>query len=393
MQSNSDGGGGRDDGAAEVDVLVIGAGQAGLGTAYWLRRRAPELSVLLVDRADRVGQSWIDRWDSLRLFTPRRFSALPGAAFPAGDEACPDRLEMADYLQGYAGRFGFDIRLGTSVQRVRRVEGAFRVTTSAVTTSAGITTAGTTTAGTTPAFSASHVVVATGPFHDPMVPEAAARLGPGVRQRHSYDYRRPADLPGPAVTVVGGANSAAQLALELEGAGRQVTLVAPRVPWYVPARVLGLSSYDWMSKLGLLDADADGVLGRYIRRRGDPVFGRELRGALRQGRIQLLPHPVVGAEEKALRLADGTRVEVSDVLWCTGFRSRYDWLEVPGALDRLGRPRHDGGASPVEGLSWMGLPWQTRVDSSIIVGVDGDARRTAERIAAAMRSPVTEGRL
>lgn len=347
-----------------VDVLIIGAGQAGLGTAYWLSRSAPELSVLLVDRAKRIGQSWVDRWDSLRLFTPRRFSTLPGSEFPAGDDRCPSRLEMADYLQDYADALGFPVLLNTPVECVGQVSGGFEVT-------AGVHK-----------LTAQHVVVATGPFHDPAVPAAAAKLSPEVRQVHSYDYRRPEDLPGAEVAVVGGGNSAAQLALEL-AEHRLVTLVSPGQPWFVPASVTGLSSYAWMSKLGILDADAGGPIARYLRRRGDAIFGRALRVPLKRGRIRLLPHRVVDAQDTTLHLEDGTRLAVSDVLWCTGFHARYDWLRVPGALDAHDQPRHTRGASPVEGLHWMGLPWQSRVASSIIYGVDADARWTAERIEAA----------
>ncbi len=352
-------------GSERVDVLVIGAGQAGLGTAYELGRRAPDLSVLVVDGTPRAGQAWLDRWDSLRLFTPRRFSELPGLRFPAGPTRCPDRVEMAAYLQEYVRAHRIRVRTGSRVERVTRTTEGFLV-------EAGGWRA-----------AARHVVVATGPFHDRFVPPAATELGPGVRQLHSYDYRSPDDLPEREVVVVGGGNSAAQLALELAEV-REVTMVTPRAPWFVPSQVLGVSTYHVMEWFGILQADPDGPVGRYVRRRGDPVFGKELQPLLRDGRVRLRASRVVGAEADRLLLADGSSVRTQAVLWCTGFHSTFPWLEVPGALDAEGAPRSQSGASPVPGLHWMGLPWQSRLDSSIVHGVHADARRTARGIVEAL---------
>jgi len=344
-----------------LDVLVVGAGQAGLATGYWLRRLAPHLRVAIVDAAPELGEAWRRRRESLRLFTPRAFSALPGLPFPAGSTPCPDRLEMAAYLQNYADHFQLPVHTGV---RVQDVTPGF-----AVTTSAGRLTA-------------RHVVVATGPFHDPVIPAAAGDLDPSVPQRHTYAYRGPADIPTDEVTIVGGGNSAAQIALELT-ASHRVTLVAPREPWFVPARVLGLSSYRWMSWLGILDADVEGRVVRRVRRRGDPIFGRELRRPLRRGELVLRTSRVVGATGRTLTLADGSTVPAPAVVWCTGFHATYDWLRVPGSLDAGGNPEHHRGASPVTGLHWMGLPWQETLSSSIIHGAGGDARLCAERVIAA----------
>jgi putative flavoprotein involved in K+ transport len=341
-------------------VLVVGAGQAGLATGYWLRRLAPDLEVALVDAAEALGDTWRQRWDSLRLFTPRTFSALPGLKFPTGSSVYPDRLEMADYLETYAVRFDLPVHTGA---RVQGVTPGFTVATSA-----GPVTA-------------RHVVLASGPFHHPLVPTAADDLDPSIPQLHSYDYRGPADIPTEEVVVVGGGNSAAQIALELSRSHR-VTLVAPREPWFVPARVLGLSSYHWMSWLGILDADVEGRVVRYVRRRGDAIFGRELRDQLRRGQVAMRTSRVVGAAGRSLTLADGSTVPTTAVVWCTGFHTDFDWLRVPGAVDAAGNPVHDRGTSPIPGLHWMGLPWQETLSSSIIYGTGPDARRCAERISA-----------
>ncbi|MDQ3423260.1 MAG: FAD-dependent oxidoreductase [Actinomycetota bacterium] len=347
----------------EVDVLVVGAGQAGLGAAYWLTRR-PGLRVLVVDRAP-VGRSWVDRWDSLVLFTPRRFSGLPGLRFPSGPTRCPTRLEMADYLRRYAAHPDLPVRTGVDVQRLTRAGDAFIVETSAS------------------SMCAAQVVVATGPFHRRYVPDAADGLSPEIVQLHSYDYRSPGHIPDGDVRVVGGGNSAAQLAAEL-AATHAVTVAAPGPPWYLPVSLLRIDMYWWSYLTGVLNADRDSRAFRYVRRRGDAVVGRQLRELVRTGRVRLLPHRVVGAADCSAELADGTRLEVSSVLWCTGFRPDTSWVDVPEALDDSGGPLHTGGASPVAGLHLMGLPWQTRLNSSIIDGVDRDARTVADRVGRAV---------
>ena len=349
----------------DLDVVVVGAGQAGLGTAYWLQRLgAPSLQVL---DAEPVGESWRQRWDSLQLFTPRRFSGLPGLPFPRGTTRSPSRLEMADYLGAYAARFCLPVRTAVRVECVQQAGTGF-----ALTTSDGPVTA-------------RQVVLASGPFRRPHVPAAAGGLDPSVHQLHSLHYRRPSDIPAGRVLVVGGGNSAAQLALEL-AATHDVTVASPGPLWFLPEDVLGVSMYWWTLLTGVLNAGGEARVSRYIRGRGDAIVGRQLQSLIRQGRVRLLPHRVVSAEGDRIGLADGSQVQVAAVLWCTGFRPDTGWVDVPGALDETGAPLHEAGASPVPGLHWMGLPWQTRLNSSIIDGVDRDARRTARRVLAGLPS-------
>lgn len=351
----------------QVDVLVVGAGQAGLGAAYHLAREGVA-DVVVAEAADAVGQAWRDRWDSLRLFTPRRFSSLPGLPFPAGPAASPSRLEMAAYLEFYATRFELPVRAATPVLRLSRAGSAFRAETPGAT------------------LLARHVVVATGAYHRPRVPAAAADLDGSVHQLHSSSYRSPADVPDGPVLVVGGGNSAAQLALELAGR-HAVTIAAPVVPRFLPERVLGVSIYWWLLLSGVLNAGTATPVGRFLHDRHEAVLGRQLRGPLRRGELDLIPARVVSADGPRVCLADGTALAPRTVLWCTGFDPDTGWIDVAGALADSGEPRHVRGASPVPGLHWMGLPWQTRVNSSLVDGVDRDARLTARRIAAALREP------
>lgn len=344
-----------------VEVLIVGAGQAGLGTGYWLSRRT-SASFLIVDAAPQPGQSWCDRWESLTLFTPRRFSGLPGLRFPKGQTRYPTRTEMQAYLGQYARRFDLPVHLDTRIEAVEPAEGGgFLARTSRGT------------------ISARHVVVATGPFSRPARPAAADGLDAEVHQLHSSDYKRPSDIPPGDVLVVGGGNSAAQLAVEL-AASHRVTVAAPQPLWYLPAEILGISLYWWIYATGILNAGVHSSVGRYVRERGDAIIGSQLTHLVDDGTVRLHLSPVATGQGRTLTLADGTRLTPSTVLWCTGFRPSYPWLRVPGALDADGAPLHQAGASPVPGLSWMGLPWQTRLNSSIADGVDRDAQALVSRL-------------
>jgi len=293
-----------------VEVLIVGAGQAGLGTGYWLARRTTA-SFLIVDASSQPGQSWCDRWDSLTLFTPRRFSGLPGLRFPKGQARYPTRTEMSAYLGQYARRFELPVQLDTRIETVEPAEGG-----------------------------------------------------------------------GFLARTRGGGNSAAQLAVEL-AASHRVTVAAPQPLWYLPEEILGISLYWWIYVTGILNAGSNSSVGRYVRERGDAIIGRQLAHLVDQGTVRLLLSPVAAGHGRTLSLADGTRLTPSTVLWCTG----YSWLDVPGALDADGAPLHQAGASPVPGLSWMGLPWQTRLNSSIADGVDRDAQALVDRLRTSTSTP------
>ena len=353
----------RPNGDTDVDVLVVGAGQAGLGTGYWLARRT-DLSFLIIDGDERVGDSWRRRWDSLVLFTPRRFSSLPGTPMPRGPGEYANKDQTADYLAGFADSQGLPVRLHT---RVLALEpdgaGGFVADT------------------TTGSIRARHVVVASGPYRTPFVPDDADGLDPSVVQLHSSAYRNPGDLPGKEVLVVGAGNSAAQLAVEL-AASRRVTVAAPGGMWFLPARVLGVSLYWWLWLTGILNGPSGSPVSRMVRARGDGIIGRDLQSLVAAGTVRMLTERVCGAEGRAVLLADGTQVRADAVLWCTGFRPDHAWLRVPGALDEQGRPVHHAGRSPMPRLHWVGLPWQTRLNSGIIDGVDRDAREAVRRIMA-----------
>ncbi|SFB56134.1 putative flavoprotein involved in K+ transport [Amycolatopsis marina] len=342
-----------------LDVIVIGGGQAGLGMGYRLRQAG--LSFTIVDERPRTGDVWRDRWDSLRLFTPRPFVNLPGLKAPGDMQYYPTKDEIADYLQRYREQFDLPVRNGFRVQSLQSRNGVFAAT------------------GDDETLEAKAVVIAAGPFHTPHVPACAHQLDSAVRQLHSQDYRRPDDLGPGNVLVVGGGNSATQIAEELS-AGRRVTIATNGQIAYAPKTIAGVSLFWFMHLTGMLRADKDAWVSRYARPHSDTVIGFNLRKLIDQHVVRHIPHRVTDCDGREVAFADGTREGFDNVLWCTGFRPGYEWLKVVNALDEAGSPQQTRGISPVPGLYWLGHPWQNRLNSALLNGVDMETRQLMRHI-------------
>ena len=342
-----------------LDVLVIGAGQSGLGLGYHLRRAG--LRFTIVDAATSLGESWRSRWDSLRLFTPAEYCSLPGLPFPAPGGTYPSKDAVAGYLQTYAETFDLPVQLNTVVRQVTRNED------------------GTFTAGTDRGtIRARQVVVATGPFQTPVIPDLAAGLSASVVQLHSATYRRPDDVPAGHVVVVGAGNSGLQIAEELAAAGRDVTVAVGSRPRTIRQRPLGKDLFWWLTRTRLIDITSGNRLAGKFQTR-ELVIGTSWR-SLRRAGVALRPR-LTGTQGHVVQFSDGGHERVDGVVWATGFRSEYDWLNVPGAIVD-GKPRHTRGVSPVEGLSFLGLPWQHTRGSALLGFVQDDAAWLANHLTA-----------
>jgi putative flavoprotein involved in K+ transport len=336
-------------GSVPFDVLVVGAGQSGLSIAWHLARRG--VRYLVIDAAPDIGHSWRTRWDSLRLFTSARYDGLPGEGFPGDPESYPSKDEVADYLAGYADRNAFPIQTGTRVIRLVPYGGGL-----AAHTTQGV-------------LYARQVVVATGAFQAAAVPTIDGSFS--VPAVHSSDYRRPTDLPDGRVLVVGGANSGLQIAAELVRS-REVVLASGANPPAVPQRLLGRDLFWWLTRLGLMDKATDSRLATRMRARGDLVVGTSRR-TLQAAGVDFRPR-LVGASGRAASFADGSSTDVESVVWATGFRPDYSWIDAPAVTDGAGTPRHDGGRSlAVPGLWFLGLPWQRTRGSALLGFVQRDA--------------------
>ena len=296
----------------ELDVLVIGAGHGGLAMGHHLDRLGRRY--LIVDRATRVGTSWRERWDALRLFTASVVSGLPGLPMAVADPF-PSKDQVADYQERYAAWRGLALRLGVDVRRVRPVPGGFLAET-----------------GEAPIF-ARRVVVATGVFRDPLVPSWAADLSPDVFQTHASRYRDPSGVPGERALVVGTGASGCEIALDLALTRPVVLAVGTRVP---PAPRLFSSIFAWRIARLRDDVlrDRDLPLPWPLRaRRYEP---RALGRAIREGRIEIVPRAVASTDGGVV-CADGRRIEADAIVWATGYRPDFGWIDGLGDIPRDAR--------------------------------------------------------
>jgi putative flavoprotein involved in K+ transport len=341
-----------------VDVAVIGAGQAGLVMGYFLARQGRRFVIL--EGADSIGAAWRSRWDSLVLFTPRRYSALAGLAFPGDPEGYPTRDEVIAYLEQYAATFELPVELSSPVRSLTEGNDRFVV---------GLEDR---------RLEANQVVVATGPFQIPNVPALSGELAPELFQTHSTGYMRPSDVPDGRVVVVGGGNTGYQIAQELS-ATHQVHLAVGSRQTPLPQRFLGHDLFWWLTKTGLIKKTVDTRIGGRLRYR-DTLIGSSPRELRKRHGVGLKPR-VVTASGRTISFADGSELDVDAVIWATGYRSDYSWIEFP-VHDQYGRVCHRRGVTDVPGLYFLGLSWQYTRGSALIGWVKDDAAFLAERIAA-----------
>ena len=353
-----------DDAAGVLDTLVIGGGQAGLAMGHYLKRQGR--GFLILDANPRIGDTWRLRWDTLRLFTPAKYDGLPGMPFPGDGLSFPTKDDLADYLEAYAARFDLPVRTGVRVEELRHEQGRF------VASSDGRR------------WEARNVVVATGSTQAPRVPDFARGLSPSITQLHSSRYRNPGQLQHGPVLVVGLGNSGAEIALEVSRTHR--TLVAGKPGGELPVRhgrtaarfVLPLVRF-----VGLHVLTVDTPLGRKAAPRmlahAHPLIRTKQKDLAAAG-VEFVPR-VTGVQDGKPVVA-GSPLEVSNVIWCTGYRESFDWIE-PQVFDGNGRPRqHRGISTDVPGLFFLGEEFMYAAASATLPGSCRDARYLARRIPA-----------
>jgi putative flavoprotein involved in K+ transport len=337
------------------DVVVIGAGQAGLAIGYFLGRAGRRF--VIVDRADSIAAAWRSRWDSLTLFTPRRYDSLPGLAFAGEPDGYPRRDKVIAYLEQYAAAFELPIELKSGVRSLNADGGGFLVALE------------------DRQIEADQVVVATGPFQLPRVPALADELAPDVFQTHSTGYNRPSDVPEGTVLVVGGGNTGFQIAQEL-AATHAVHLAVGSRQMPLPQIFFGRDLFWWLTKTRLLKKTVESRLGRRMRDR-DTLVGSSPRQLKRAG-VELKPR-AVAASGRTVSFADGSELDVDAVIWATGYRPDHSWIKLPVA-DANGRLLHRRGVTEVPGLYFLGLSWQHTRGSALLGWVRDDAEFIVEQI-------------
>lgn len=353
-----------------LDTAVVGAGAAGLIVGKLFADRGASFE--LFDDHSRIGDSWRERYRSLRLFSPRPFLSLPGLRPDISRFGYPTGAQMADYLERYAQHFELPVRLSTKVVSLTRpaLDGPFRLDL-----------------GDGDEVLAERVVVTTGAHRIPIVPALARELDPSIRQLHSVDYQGPEQLADGPVLVVGAGNSGTDVALEAARNGHAVTL-AGRHPGHVPVNIdnpIGsLMSGIFIRKL--LNTTIDSAKGRAMKAQ-----------ALHHG-VMLIRNKVAHLERAGVRLvgridrieagrpvtADGTPIDAATVVWCTGSGPDLGWIDIDGVTDAAGSPvEHRGLASGCPGLAFVGMPFQYSALSATLMGMARDAEYVVEVLSGA----------
>lgn len=362
------------------ETVIIGAGQAGMAAGHHLAKRG--IDFVILEANPRIGDNWRSRWDSLRLYSPARYDSLPGLPFPGPRSHYPSGNEMADYLETYAAHEELPIRTGVGVRGVRATDGGGY----AIETTDG-------------RLEASQVVVATGAFQHPHVPEFASELDPGIRQLHSSQYRTPAQLADGRVLVVGVSHSGADVAHESARSGHRTFLSGKlhgQLPFSVDSR-RGRIAWPIMKFVAWNVLTLRTPIGRKmapeIRKGGAPLL-RIRRQELLQAGVEMHGARTVGVQNGKPMLADGQVLDVATVVWCTGFRPHFRWVE-PATIGEDGWPIENRGVVPTSpGLYFLGIPFQFGFTSMLVVGAGRDAAYVADRIAAraGSRAARLEGR-
>jgi putative flavoprotein involved in K+ transport len=356
-------------GSERFETVIIGGGQAGLATGYHLKKR--DRPFVILDAHERIGDAWRTRWDSLRLFTPARYDGLPGWPFPASAWSFPTKDEMANYLEAYAERFDLPVRTGVAVDTLSRQGDRYIVSSGAH------------------RFEAEQVVVASGAHHVPKIPSFAAELDPDIVQLHSKEYRGPHQLRDGDVLLVGAGNSGAEIGAEVSRTHRtwlsgpntgQIPVRHGSFPARFGFRVFRFVMHHVMTK----GTPIGRRVGPKFLAGGDPlvrVRGKDLAAA----GVERVPR-VVAVRDGLPVLEDDRILDVANVIWCTGFRSDFGWIDLP-VFGENGQPVHDRGVVASEpGLYFVGLVFLYSLSSDVLPSRMRDAKYIAKHIASLERS-------
>jgi putative flavoprotein involved in K+ transport len=341
---------------ALTDVIIIGAGQAGLAAAYYCKKQ--QLRFAIVDGSKRIGDSWRNRYDSLVLFTPRRWNSLPGLPFPGLPGGYPDKNEVANYLESYATFFNFPIQLETRVLKLEKQDNVFTVTTDRG------------------QLHSSAVIIAAGAFQKAYTPKVRRSVSL-IPEIHSSHYKNPTQIPHGNVLVIGSGNSAAQIAIDLHATHR-VTLSLNKKLRFISNRGLTMRM-SLLSALKVLDAPTNSWRGKVLHRSARGlVVGKSLKTLIKTGKVEVRPEIQEINGEKVI-FKDGSTLTPRQIIWATGFKPDMNWVAIPGATQN-GTPAQQAGVSLISGLYYVGQRWQSSVKSELLWGVSSDAQSVVTKL-------------
>jgi putative flavoprotein involved in K+ transport len=348
-----------------VDTVIIGAGQAGLAAAYYLQQQG--IDFRLLEAAATAGAAWATRYKSLRLFSPAWASGLPGHPWPGPALRYPTCTETTEYLQEYAAHFRFPIDAN---QRVVRLATAPSQAGYEVLTHAGR------------CYLTRRVIVATGPYTSPHLPEWATQIPTHVAQLHSRDYQQPPQLPGSgAVAVVGSGNSALQIAADIAATGRPVAVAFDEKTPAVPNNQL---MWAFLTATGLLRLPRHTALGRWMQGRPEPVVSGDLARLRRFANATFIGRAMGAGPDGGLQGRHAASPPLDAIVWATGYRPDYRWIDLP-IIAPDGHPQHQRGLTAASGVAFLGLNWLDSRNSALLNGAGADAQRVVQAL---LRQPL-----
>lgn len=341
------------------DFVIIGAAQAGLSMAYFLKQKQKDF--LIIDREDQIGASWLNRWDSLQLFTPTEFNHLVGMPFPAPKGHYPDKFEVAAYFKQYVDIFQFPIQLNTLAERIEKKNDHFIIKTNQQD------------------ISCKQVIIATGPFHIPFTPAFHTKLSDSIYQVHSNYYKSPKQLQKGPTLVVGGGDSGFQILDEISKNTSETTYFSGSTDIKtLPQEILGKTLWWWFTITGFLSFSKNSWIGKKISQSKQPIIGTDVKTIINRNNVEVVGH-TVNAEENTIKTATKELTNVKNIIWATGYKPNFKWIEnLELAAD--GYPKHQRGISTTKGLYFIGLPWLHTRGSATLGGIKKDAKYLANKI-------------
>ncbi|CAM1347981.1 flavin-containing monooxygenase [Tenacibaculum halocynthiae] len=340
-----------------LDYVVIGGAQAGLSMAYHLGKMDKKFIVL--DGENEIGASWLNRWDSLKLFTPTEYNHLPGLKFNAPKGYYPSKVEVSNYFKSYVEKNSIPIQLNTLVTSVSKTKEGFFIKYK------------------DGSIEAKNVVVATGPFHIPYTPPCHTKISDSILQMHSNYYKNKNQLQNGDTLVVGGGDSGYQILNEIsENSSRTVYFSGDTSVKSLPQQFLGKTLWWWFTLIGFLSYSKYSWIGKKISSSSQPVIGTDVKGILSRKNVVCVGR-TRDAFKNDIHFEKNKISTIKNIVWATGYRPNFKWIEGL-ELDEGNYPKNYRGVSNIEGLYFIGLPWMFTRGSATLGGVSKDASYLAD---------------
>ena len=342
-----------------LDYVIIGGAQAGLSMAYHLKKMNKKF--IVVDSEKEIGASWLNRWNSLKLFTPTEYNHLPGLKFDAPKGHYPTKFEVSNYFKNYAKEFDIPLQLQTLITSVKKTKECFLVTSEKK------------------VFETKNVIVATGPFHIPYTPPCNTKISESVFQMHSNYYKKLDQLQEGDTLVVGAGDSGYQILDEIsKDKNRTVYFSGNTKVKSLPQVFLGKTLWWWFTLIGFLSYSKYSWIGKRINSSVQPVIGTDIKEILARKNVITVGRTKDALNEEIVFEKD-TITSIKNIVWATGYRPNFKWIEGL-ELDEDNYPKNYRGVSNIDGLYFIGLPWMFTRGSATLGGVSKDANYLANII-------------